>query len=79
VGVQLFFSTIQLVLAGNDSEGLRANGDVIDVQHDVRPPLQAAVERDSSAMAKWFCSGWSQSIRWTCACNSPATVDTGTP
>ena len=56
-----------------------ADGDAVDIEHEIGPPLVIALSVTSSAMAKSFFSGWLQSMRWTVSVTLPASIFTGTP
>ena len=50
------------------------HGDAVDVEHNIWPPLVAPLSVTSSARAKSFFSGFTQSIKSTVLCTPPATT-----
>jgi hypothetical protein len=57
-----------------------ADGDAVDVEHQIGPALVPALSVTSSAMAKSLAPGSRQSMRWTVSVATlPASSLTGTP
>ena len=77
LGLTLAFSLDTHIHADHITAALELkhhHGDAVDVEHNIWPPLVAPLSVTSSARAKSFLSGFTQSIKSTVLCTPPATT-----